>query len=112
MAYYAYRYQTYDNGIPTTRVILTSSPRLAEIIALEGSCTAYAPGTCNRTTRVKPMNIMTIPSKYYNIQGSVQGASYRKFWQDLYKIQHILAMIPWTIKFSEVNLDDYPELFI
>ena len=109
MTYYAYRYQCYIDKVPTTHVILTCDSQLVEIIRLEGSCTAYAPKLKNNMTRVKPCNLLHIPPKYVP-QRSLLSIS--RFWKSMDQLRASLKLIPWTVNFSTVNLDDYPEFFI
>ena len=109
MAYYAYRYQCYVDKVPTTHVILSSDPRLVKIITLEGSCTAYARELKNGMTRVKPCNLLHIPSKY-TPQMSLPYIA--RFYKSMDQLRASLELIPWTVNFSTVNLDDYPEIFI
>lgn len=109
MAYYAYRYQCYVDKVPTTYVSLTCDPYLAKDIRLKGSCIAYAPELKNGMTRVKPCNLLHIPSKYI-LQLSLPYTS--KFSKNMNQLRISLASIPWTVNFSTVNLDDYPEFFI
>lgn len=109
MTYYAYRYQCYVDKVPTTYVILTSDPHLVEIIRLEGSCTAYAPKLKNGMTRVKPCNLLHIPPKY---TPQMSPPHISRFCKSKDQLCISLASIPWTVNFSTVNLDDYPEYFI
>ena len=109
MVYYAYRYQCYVDKVPTTYVRLTSDPHLVESISLKGSCIAYASELKNGMTSVKPCNLLYIPPKYIT-QLSLPNIS--RFLKSMNQLSTSLASIPWTVNFSIVNLDDYPEFFI
>lgn len=109
MPFYAYRYQTFKEKVATTHVTITTNYRIAEIIKLEGSCTAYARHLKHGTTRVKPRNLLEIPDKYFSMPLSTGFGAYYRF---LDSFAETLTLIPWTTDLSTVNLDDYPELFI
>lgn len=112
---YLYRYQSFTDGKPTTHVRYRTDNKFAEIIRTEGSCTAYARELSHRTTRVKPRNMLTLPAKYFprpidHLTGmTVNWTS----WQAA--IRHkldLFAALPWTLDFSTINIEDYPEFFL
>ena len=110
--YYVYRYQVFIDGKPTTLFRNDADERFLEILTLEGSCTRYAPGTLNRTTRVKPRNVLAVPAMYWPPRRTMELSGYDVYYRDVAGFLKALALIPWTVDLSTLNLSDYPELFI
>ncbi len=110
--HYVYRYQIFTDGKPVTIFRNDTDERFLEVLALEGSCTRYAPGVRNRTTRVKPRNVLAVPDEHWPPKRVKKLSGYDVNYRDIDGFLKTLALIPWSVDLQTLNLNDYPELFI